>query len=94
MDKRKPAMSIETMLDEVFHKEIDGELLDEIAESQTLIRNFLNKTILDDELWLQLSEPDSIEERKKLLELIAITFLENDSNMFQIDLLTSKQEKE
>lgn len=93
MNTRKPAVSIETMIDEVFNEEIDDALIEELAEAQTLIRNFVSETVFNEELWQQLSEAGNVEERKQFLELIAITFLENDSNMFQIDLITSKQEK-
>lgn len=87
---RKPAISIEKMIDEVFHDEIDDELIEELAESQTLIKKFLNDTIKDEEVWKQLAEPNQIDERKQFLSLIAITFLENDNNMLNIDLITSK----
>jgi len=90
---RKPAVSIEKMIDEVFNPEIDDDLIEELAEAQTLIRNFVSETVVNDELWEQLAEKNNIEERKQFLELIAITFIENDSNMFQIDLITSEQEK-
>jgi hypothetical protein len=90
---RKKALSIETMIDDIFNPEIDDELINELAESQNLIRNFLIKTVADNELWEQLSDSNNIEERKKFIELIAITFLETDSNMFQIDLITSKHEE-
>jgi hypothetical protein len=90
---RKPAVSIERMIDDIFNPEIDDELINELAESQNLIRNFLIKTVADNELWEQLSDSNNIEERKKFIELIAITFLETDSNLFQIDLITSKHEE-
>lgn len=90
---RKPAVSIEKMIDEVFNPEIDDELIEELAEAQTLIRNFVSETVVNDELWKELAEAGNIEERKQFLELIAITFIENDNNMFQIDLITSEQEK-
>jgi hypothetical protein len=90
---RKKAVSIETMIDDIFNPEIDDELIDELAEAQTLIRNFLIKTVADNELWEQLSDSNNIEERKKFIELIAITFLETDSNLFQIDLITSEHEE-
>jgi hypothetical protein len=88
---RKKAVSIETMIDDIFNPEIDDELIDELAESQTLLRNFIQTTIHDDVLWQQMGEENNIDERKKLLEIIAITFLETDNNMFQIDLITSEQ---
>jgi len=91
--ERKQAVSIETMIDEVFNPEIDDELIDELAESQTLLRNFITSTVNDNELWKQLSEDNNIDERKKLLELIAITFLETDNNLMHIDLITSKHEE-
>ena len=91
---RKKAVSIETMIDDIFNPEIDDELINELAESQTLLRNFIHKTIEDNELWQQLAEENNTEERKKLLEIIAITFLETDSNMFQIDLITSEHNGE
>ena len=93
MSTRKPAVSIETMIDEVFNEEIDDALIEELAEAQTLIRNFVSETVVNEELWQQLSEAGNVEERKQFLELIAITFIENDSNMFQIDLITSKHEE-
>jgi hypothetical protein len=71
---RKKAVSIETMIDDIFNPEIDDELINELAESQTLLRNFIHKTIEDNELWQQLAEENNTEERKKLLEIIAITF--------------------
>ena len=92
--ERKKAVSIETMIDDIFNPEIDDELINELAESQTLLRNFIHKTIEDNELWQQLAEENNTEERKKLLEIIAITFLETDSNMFQIDLITSEHNGE
>ena len=48
---RKPAVSIEKMIDEVFNPEIDDELIEELAEAQTLIRNFVSETVVNDELW-------------------------------------------
>jgi hypothetical protein len=90
---RKKAVSIETMIDDVFNPEIDDELIDELAESQTLLRNFITSTVNDNELWQQMAEQNNIEERKKLLELIAITFLETDNNLMHIDLITSKHEE-
>lgn len=90
---RKPAVSIEKMIDDVFNPEIDDDLIEELAEAQTLIRNFVSETVVNDELWEQLAEKNNVEERKQFLELIAITFIENDNNMFQIDLITSEQEK-
>lgn len=91
--ERKQAVSIETMIDEVFNPEIDDELIDELAESQTLLINFIHKTVNDNKLWKQLAEDNSADERKKLLELIAITFLETDNNLFHIDLITSEHEE-
>ena len=90
---REQAKSIETMLDEVFNKDIDDELIEELAESQTLIRNFLNKTVNNQTLWEELAEKGNIDERKSLISLIAITFIENDTNQMQIELLTSKHNK-
>lgn len=93
-EDRKPAVSIETMLEDIFDPNIDDELIDEIAESQTLLRNFIHKTVEDNELWQQLAEKNNTEERKKLMELIAITFLESDNNLFHIDSITSKHNGE
>lgn len=93
-EDRKPAVSIETMLEDIFDQNIDNELIDEIAESQTLLRNFIHKTVEDNELWQQLAEENNTEERKKLMELIAITFLESDNNLFHIDSITSKHNGE
>jgi hypothetical protein len=94
MSTRKPAVSIERMIDEVFNQEIDDELIEELAEAQTLIRNFIQSTIQDNELWKQVAEENNFEERKKFLELIALTFVESDSNLIQIDLITSKHSEE
>ena len=47
----------------------------------------------NEELWQQLSEKGNYLERQKLMELIAITFLETDNNLLNIDLITSKQER-
>jgi hypothetical protein len=87
--ERKQAVSIEKMIDEVFDQNIDNDLIDELAESQTLLRNFLTKTVNDNELWQQLAERNNVNERKQLLELIAITFLETDINLSTIDMITS-----
>lgn len=94
MSTRKPAVSIEKMIDEVFDEGIDDELIDELAESQALIRKFINSTMSDEILWQQLSEKGNYQERRKLMELIAITFLESDNNLLNIDLITSKHEEQ
>lgn len=87
---RKSALSIETMLEDVFDQNIDDDIIEELAESQALLKNFIHKTVNDNELWKQLAEDNNIEERKKLLEIIGITFLETDNNLFHIDLITSR----
>jgi hypothetical protein len=60
--KEKP---IHKMVDEVFDKDVNADLLDELVEERTFIVNTLKKFIEHDDIWVQLV--DNMEARKNFL---------------------------
>ena len=85
MPKEKP---IHKMVDEVFDKELETELFDEIVEERNFIVNTLKTWIETDEIWEQLV--DNKEQRKLFLMQMQMLFLTELENSTLIELATTK----
>ena len=87
MPKEKP---IHKMIDEVFDKQLENELIDEIAEERNFIVNTLKSWIDTDEMWEQMVE--NKEARKLFLMNMQMLFLTELENSTLIELATTKHE--
>lgn len=85
MPKEKP---IHKMVDEVFDKDVNADLLDELVEERTFIVNTLKKFVEHDEIWVQLV--DNVEARKNFLTNLQMLFLNEIENSTLIELATTK----
>jgi DNA phosphorothioation-dependent restriction protein DptG len=83
--KEKP---IHKMVDEVFDKELETELFDEIVEERNFIVNTLKTWIETDEIWEQMV--DDKEQRKMFLMQMQMLFLTELENSTLIELATTK----
>lgn len=82
------AKAIHKMVDEVFDKELDGDLIDEIVEERNFIVNTLRSWIETDEIWQQMV--DDKEQRKSFLNNMQMLFLTELQNSTLIELATIK----
>jgi len=87
MSKEKP---IHKMIDEVFDKELETELFDEIVEERNFIVNTLKTWIETDAIWEQMV--NNKEERKQFLMHMQMLFLTELENSTLIELATTKHE--
>ena len=87
MPKEKP---IHKMIDEVFDKQLENELIDEIAEERNFIVNTLKSWIDTDEMWEQMV--DNKDARKLFLMNMQMLFLTELENSTLIELATTKHE--
>lgn len=87
MPKEKP---IHKMVEEVFDKQLEKDLIDEIAEERNFIVNTLKSWIETDEMWEQLV--DNKEARKQFLINMQLLFLTELENSTLIELATTKHE--
>ena len=85
MPKEKP---IHKMVEEVFDKDIDIHLINEITEERNFIVNTLKKFVEHDEIWVQLV--DNMEARKNFLINLQMLFLNEIENQTLIELATTK----
>jgi hypothetical protein len=85
MSKEKP---IHKMVEEVFDKDVNVDLLDELVEERNFIVNTLKKFIEHDEIWVQLV--DNLEARKNFLTNLQMLFLNEIENSTLIELATTK----
>ena len=76
------------MVDEVFDKDVNADLLDELVEERTFIVNTLKKFVEHDEIWVQLV--DNIEARKNFLINLQMLFLNEIEYQTLIELATTK----
>jgi len=83
--KEKP---IHKMVEEVFDKDIDIHLINEITEERNFIVNTLKKFVEHDEIWVQLV--DNMEARKNFLINLQMLFLNEIENQTLIELATTK----
>jgi putative Ca2+/H+ antiporter (TMEM165/GDT1 family) len=85
MPKEKP---IHKMVDEVFDKELETDLFDEIVEERNFIVNTLKTWIETDAIWEQMV--DNKEQRKMFLMQMQMLFLTELENSTLIELATTK----
>ena len=85
MPKEKP---IHKMVDEVFDKELETDLFDEIVEERNFIVNTLKTWIETDAIWEQMV--NNKEERKQFLMHMQMLFLTELENSTLIELATTK----
>jgi hypothetical protein len=85
MPKEKP---IHKMVEEVFDKDLNTDLIDELVEERSFIVNTLKKFVEHDEIWVQLV--DNIEARKHFLTNLQMLFLSDIENSTLIELATTK----
>jgi hypothetical protein len=85
MPKEKP---IHKMVEEVFDKDVNTDLLDELVEERNFIVNTMKKFVEHDEIWVQLV--DNIEARKQFLINLQMLFLNEIENQTLIELATTK----
>ena len=76
------------MVNEVFDKELDSDLIDEIVEERNFIVNTLKSWIETDEIWEQMV--DNKEQRKAFLNNMQMLFLTELQNSTLIELATIK----
>jgi DNA phosphorothioation-dependent restriction protein DptG len=82
------AKAIHKMVDEVFDKELNSDLIDEIVEERNFIVNTLKSWIETDEIWEQMV--DNKEQRKAFLNNMQMLFLTELQNSTLIELATIK----
>jgi DNA phosphorothioation-dependent restriction protein DptG len=82
------AKAIHTMVNEVFDKELDNDLIDEIVEERNFIVNTLKSWIETDEVWQQMV--DDKEQRKSFLNNMQMLFLTELQNSTLIELATTR----
>lgn len=79
---------IHKMVEEVFDKDLNNDLIDELVEERTFIVNTLKKFVEHDELWVQLV--DNMEARKQFLLNLQMLFMSEIENQTLIELATTK----
>ena len=89
MPREKP---IHKMVEEVFDKDLNTDLIDELVEERNFIVNTLKKFVESNELWEQLV--DNIEARKQFLINLEMLFLNEIENTTLIELATTKWGKD
>jgi hypothetical protein len=80
---------IHKMVEEVFDKAVDNNLIDEIVEERNFIVNTLRQFIETDEIWEQLV--DNKEARKLFINNLQVLFMQETENSILIELATTKQ---
>jgi len=83
---------IHKMVDEVFDKELNNDLIDEIVEERNFIVNTLKTWIETNEIWEQMV--DDKEQRKMFLMQMQMLFLTELENSTLIELATTKHGEE
>lgn len=78
-------MPIHKMVDDIF-KHVSDDIIDEIAEERTFIKNYLKDLLNDNDVWTNLAE--SKENRKDFLSHLQILFLNEMENSALIELAT------
>jgi hypothetical protein len=80
---------IHKMVEEVFDKAVDNNLIDEIVDERNFIVNTLRQFIETDEIWEQLV--DNKEARKLFINNLQVLFMQETENSILIELATTKQ---
>ena len=83
---------IHKMVEEVFDKAVDNNLIDEIVEERNFIVNTLRQFIETDEIWEQLV--DNKEARKLFINNLQVLFMQETENSILIELATTKHGNE
>jgi hypothetical protein len=82
-------MTIDKMVDEVFDKTIDDDLINDIVEERLFIVNTLKQFLETDELWEQMV--DNKEARGLFINNLQVLFMQETENSILIELVTIKQ---
>jgi hypothetical protein len=85
MPKEKP---IHKMIDEVFHKDLNKDLFDEIVEERNFVVNTLKQFIETDEIWEQMVHNKSA--RSLFINNLQVLFMQETENSILIELATTK----
>jgi hypothetical protein len=85
MPKEKP---IHKMIDEVFHKDLNKDLFDEIVEERNFVVNTLKQFIDTDEIWEQMVHNKSA--RSLFINNLQVLFMQETENSILIELATTK----
>ena len=85
MPKEKP---IHKMVDEVFHKDLNKDLFDEIVEERNFVVNTLKQFIETDEIWEQMVHNKSA--RSLFINNLQVLFMQETENSILIELATTK----
>ena len=85
-------MTIDKMVDEVFDKTIDDDLINDIVEERLFIVNTLKQFLETDELWQQMV--DNKEARGLFINNLQVLFMQETENSILIELATTKNGEE
>jgi hypothetical protein len=85
MPKEKP---IHKMVEEVFHKDLNKDLFDEIVEERNFVVNTLKQFIETDEIWEQMVHNKSA--RSLFINNLQVLFMQETENSILIELATTK----
>jgi hypothetical protein len=85
-------MTIDKMVDEVFDKTIDDDLINDIVEERLFIVNTLKQFLETDELWEQMV--DNKEARGLFINNLQVLFMQETENSILIELATTKNGEE
>jgi hypothetical protein len=76
------------MIDEVFHKDLNKDLFDEIVEERNFVVNTLKQFIETDEIWEQMVHNKSA--RSLFINNLQVLFMQETENSILIELATTK----
>lgn len=76
------------MIDEVFHKDLNKDLFDEIVEERNFVVNTLKQFIDTDEIWEQMVHNKSA--RSLFINNLQVLFMQETENSILIELATTK----
>ena len=85
-------MTIDKMVDEVFDKTIDDDLINDIVEERLFNVNTLKQFLETDELWEQMV--DNKEARGLFINNLQVLFMQETENSILIELATTKNGEE
>ena len=76
------------MVEEVFHKDLNKDLFDEIVEERNFVVNTLKQFIETDEIWEQMVHNKSA--RSLFINNLQVLFMQETENSILIELATTK----
>jgi Flp pilus assembly CpaF family ATPase len=80
--------AIHTMVDEVFDKAVDDNLIQDIVEERLFIVNTLKQFLETDEIWEQMVHNKSA--RSLFINNLQVLFMQETENSILIELATTK----